>query len=267
MALKPNPANVANSANAKGATFEPMEDDMNELTQDTPTGQASRTVTEEAVHNAADAGHVVEPATPKNTAVAVNAGTSALARPTASAVMKVNVVSGMKDAFRVEYDSLPGIGAAPGSFVLKDGDIEIGAEITLQLMSYQESWVASPNDSKAPVELVRYSDDGKVDRDGNDLAAHVEDLKDQGYSKAKIGHRVILVGELIATEQPCDHIEQLVMVDLPDSGRRAFNSYTLQASYAVAKGRKTEEEAATLRLEVTTGKTKNGEKYPKVLIK
>lgn len=194
------------------------------------------------------------------------ARTSALANPSAKSVMMANVISGLKDAFRVEFDSLPGIGAAPGSFVLKNGDVEIGTEITLQLMSYQESWVAAPNDKKADVELVKYSDDGITSRDGTNLAAHVEDLKAQGYANAKVGHRVILVGELIASEIACDAVKQLVMVDLPDSGRRAFNSYTLQASYAVAKGRKSAEDAATLKLTVVTGKTKSGEKYPKVLV-
>ena len=79
--------------------------------------------------------------------------TSALA--TANSVAKMNVISGLKDAFRVEFDSLPAIGASQGTFNLKADDTDIGAEISIQLLSYQESWVASPNDTKADVELVK----------------------------------------------------------------------------------------------------------------
>ena len=191
--------NKAN-ANATAATFETEEKDET-MTQDT-----------------APAAEQVAPAT---TALAAPR-TSALA--TANSVVKMNVISALKDTFRVEFDSLPGIGASQGTFNLKADDTDIGAEISIQLLSYQESWVASPNDTKADVELVKYSDDGVTSRDGINLLAHVEDLKAQGYGKAKIAHRVILVGELLATAKDCDKVGELVMVDLPDSGRRAGHS-------------------------------------------
>ena len=196
--------------------------------------------------------------------------TTALAAPrstalaTANAVVKMNVISGYKDAFRVEFDSLPAIGASQGTFSLKADDTDIGSEISIQLLSYQDSWVGSPNDTKADVELVKYSDDGVTSRDGVNLAAHVEDLKAQGYSNAKIAHRVVLVGELLSTGKPCDKVGELVMIDLPDSGRRAFNTFVIQASYAVAKGRKTAEEAAVLKLKAIPEKTTRGDKYTKV---
>ena len=237
-----------NKANATAATFENEEMDET-MTQNTAPA--------------------TEQATSATTALATSA-TTALATPltsalaTANSVVKMNVISALKDAFRVEFDSLPGIGASQGTFNLKADDTDIGAEISIQLLSYQESWVASPNDTKADVELVKYSDDGVTSRDGINLLAHVEDLKAQGYGKAKIAHRVILVGELLATAKDCDKVGELVMVDLPDSGRRAFNTYVLQASYAVAKGRKTTEEAAVLKLKAVPEKTKNGEKYTKV---
>ena len=240
--------NKAN-ANATAATFETEEKDET-MTQDTAPA------TEQAA-----------PATTVLTAPAANAlvtpRTSALA--TANSVVKMNVISGLKDTFRVEFDSLPGIGASQGTFNLKADDTDIGAEISIQLLSYQESWVASPNDTKADVELVKYSDDGVTSRDGINLLAHLEDLKAQGYSKAKIAHRVILVGELLATAKDCDKVGELMMIDLPDSGRRAFNTYVLQASYAVAKGRKTTEEAAILKLKAVPEKTKSGERYMKVV--
>ena len=231
------------NANATAATFENEEMDET-MTQDT-----------------APAAEQVAPATTATTALAAPR-TSALA--TANSVVKMNVISALKDAFRVEYDSLPGIGASQGTFNVKADDTDIGAEISIQLLSYQESWTVGPNDTKADVELVKYSDDGVTSRDGINLLAHLEDLKAQGYSKAKIAHRAILVGELLVTAKDCDKVGELVMVDLPDSGRRAFNTYVIQASYAVAKGRKTADEAAILKLKAVPEKTKSGEKYTKV---
>ena len=209
---------------------------------------------------------VADPApAPAVTAVATTT-TRALSAPTAASVISKNVISDLKDAFRVEFDSLPNIGASQGTFNLKADDTDLGTELKLQLLSYQSSWTASPNDLKADSELVKYSEDGVTSKDGVNLAEHIEDLKAQGYSKAKVAHRVVLVGELLESKIPCESIGELVMVDLPDSGRRAFNSYTLQASYAVAKGRKTLEEAAVLTLKTTIEKTKSGEKYTKVAI-
>lgn len=238
-----------NKANATAATFE---------AEDETLDQAADTGTAEAAAAAVDTSEA-----PKTTALAA-AGTRALT--TASSVMKANIISGLQDAFRVEYDSLPAVGASLGTFVRKADETDLGPELKLQLISYQESWVASPNDTKADVELVKYADNSKTARDGTDLAAHVEDLKAQGYGKAKINHRVILVGELLEASKDDSMVGDLIMVDLPDSGRRSFQTYTLQASYAVAKKRKTEEEATILTLKAVNDKTKSGEKYTKVVI-
>jgi hypothetical protein len=243
-----------NKANATAATFE---------AEDETLDQAADTGTAEAVTVEATDGAVATSEAPKTTALAA-AGTRALT--TASSVMKANIISGLQDAFRVEYDSLPAVGASLGTFVRKADETDLGPELKLQLISYQESWVASPNDTKADVELVKYADNSKTARDGTDLAAHVEDLKAQGYGKAKINHRVILVGELLEAPKDDSMVGDLIMVDLPDSGRRSFNTFTLQASYAVAKGRKSAEEATILTLKAVNDKTKSGEKYTKVVI-
>ena len=240
-----------NKANATAATFE-AEDETLDQAVDTGTAEAA---TATAAVDTSEA--------PKTTALAA-AGTRALT--TASSVMKANIISGLQDAFRVEYDSLPAVGASLGTFVRKADETDLGPELKLQLLSYQESWVASPNDTKADVELVKYADNSKTARDGTDLAAHVEDLKAQGYGKAKINHRVILVGELLEAPKDDSMVGDLIMVDLPDSGRRSFNTFTLQASYAVAKGRKSAEEATILTLKAVNDKTKSGEKYTKVVI-
>lgn len=236
------------------ATFE-AEDGLDDAAVGTT---AAETVTAEtAVAAPAD-----QPAS--TTTALATAGQRALT--TASAVMKANVISGLQDAFRVEFDSLPAIGASQGTFNFKADDTDIGSEIKIQLLSYQDSYTCGPNDTKADVELVKYSDDGVTSRDGVNLKQHLDDLLAQGYSKAKIAHRVVLVGELLESKVPTEKVGELVMVDLPDSGRRSFQTFTLQVSYAVAKGRKTPEEASILTLKAVPEKTKAGEKYTKVVI-
>ena len=243
-----------NKANATAATFE-TEEGLDDAAADTAAVETADVGTTDAAP--ADQ--------PTSTTPALVAG-GQRALTTASAVMKANVISGLQDAFRVEFDSLPAVGASLGTFVRKADETDLGPELKLQLISYQESWVASPNDTKADVELVKYADNSKTARDGTDLAAHVEDLKAQGYGKAKINHRVILVGELLEAPKDDTMVGDLIMVDLPDSGRRSFNTFTLQASYAVAKGRKSAEEATVLTLKAVNDKTKSGEKYTKVVI-
>jgi len=214
------------------------------------------------------------PAATTATATAAPAATTAVATQTtravstARAVVTQNVLSDKKDAFYVEFDSMPRLAAEQGSFTLKDSsEADLGAEIKMELMSYQESWVASPNDKKADVELVKYSDDGVTSKDGVDLQQHIADLKEQGYAKAKIAHRCIIVGELLsAGPAGADLVGNLIQVDLPETGRRSFNAYTLQASWAVGKGRKTAAEAAILTLKAVKEKSRSNEVYTKIVI-
>jgi hypothetical protein len=187
--------------------------------------------------------------------------------PTAKSVVTQNVLSDKKNAFHVEWDSVPRISAEQGSFTTKGTTEEdLGTEIHIELMSYQSRWVASPNDKKADAELVKYSEDGITSNDGTDLKAHLADLKDQGYGNAKIAHRCIIVGELVKTAKGGESLlESLIQVDLPESGRKSFEAYQLQASWAVGKGRKTAAQASDLTLKAVKDKTKSGEIYTKIV--
>ena len=226
-----------------------------------PSFEAPETDVEEVTPSKAE---VVQQ--PGKAEIAVKAASPLAVAPTAKSLVTTNILTGFKDAFRVEYDSLPGIGASQGSFAFKDNDSELGNEIQLQLLSHQESWACGPNDNKADKDLVKYADNPTTSRDGVNLQAHLEDLKEQGFSKAKIAHRCIIVGELLATKGDQGRIGELVQIDLPDSGRKSFNTYSLQASYAVAKGRKTVEESTVMKLTAVKDKTTTGDIYTKVVI-
>ncbi len=256
MALRNSPTPVTTAAQ-----FET--EDETSAGESFDTSPAATTPTAQATNEAA----APTPAPSTSTAVATQRSTAVATRTTASAVHSQNVLSTLKDTFVVDFDSLPRILASQGSFMFKDNDEDLGAEIEMQLMSYQDSWVCSPNDTKADVELVKYADNATTSKDGVDLKQHLEMLRREGWSKAAIQQRCIIVGELLKTngKKESDRVGELVQMDLPDSGRRSFNTYTLQASFKVAKGRISAEDAAHLKIQAVKDKAKSGEIYTKTV--
>lgn len=234
--------------------------------RNTPANNAPLFETEEdgIVEQASQDVAVAETST--ETQVAVQAARP-VAKPTAKSIVTQNVLSGSKDAFHIEWDSVPRISAEQGAFILKDDSgAELGETLVMELTSYQDRWVASPGDIDADIELVRWSDDGIESPDGTNLKEHVRDLIAQGWPKAKIAHRCVVVGELVSTAKGGDTLlEQLVQIDLPESGRKSFAAYQLQASWAVGKGRKTVEQARMLNLKAVKDKTKDGKSFTKIV--
>lgn len=205
-------------------------------------------------------GHVGEPTTATTSVAVATPKTSALA-VTAKAVASASVLKPLENALVVEFDSLPRIAAAQGAFALKEGDVGLGAEITMQLLSYQYTWCASPGDTDADIEFVKYGDNATTAADGTNFAEHVASLKEQGFDKAKLQHRVTLVGELLTAGGKAGAadgvINNLVQIDLPDSGRKSFGSHMLQASFAVGKGRKSVEQVQNIKLSAVAVKDGN----------
>ena len=179
-----------------------------------------------------------------------------------AAAMRASALHSAKDAFRVNWDSLTAITAVQGSFINKADGSDLGAEVVINVVSWQHQWQAGPNDNKADIETLQYSDtdDGKVSNDGVDMAQHVNDLKAQGYSKAKLTHRLILVGEVIGGKLA----NKPIQINLPDTGRRAFEQHMTQVAFQQARGRLTAEQANTVVLKAVKEKAKSGEQYTKV---
>ena len=76
------------------------------------------------------------PATAAPAATTAVATQTTRAVSTARAVVTQNVLSDKKDAFYVEFDSMPRLAAEQGSFTLKDSsEADLGAEIKMELMS------------------------------------------------------------------------------------------------------------------------------------
>lgn len=152
---------------------------------------------------------------------------------------EIDVVRNLKDAYPVQFDSLTGILASQGRFSLRETGQQLGTKITLELMSYQDNYVVSPNDDKAPKEHVRYSDDGITCSDGTPCLTHLADLKELGYEKAKINARNIVVGALLSAEATKDLDGTLVQIDLSPKSKAQFDRYQIQTAYDLSKGKVT----------------------------
>ena len=251
---------LKNATPVDNSAFEDM--DGNEGTEGTVESQAA---TDEAA--AADAAPAAEAAPAKTSALAAQSGGRAL---TSATVMKQNVLSGLKDAFHISFDAVPRVKAEQGDLLLVDPEISLGTHVVLEVVSYQDRWVASPGDNKAPIELVKFSDNEHTADDGTDLNEHVRMLQEQGYGKAKKQQRLVVVGELLAVkstaEDAQDLIGSLVQIDLPDSGRRSFQGHVLQVSFKVAKGRLDGAEAARMQFTATKERSKQGDAYTKITV-
>lgn len=179
------------------------------------------------------------------------------------ALAMTNPAGGLKDAFPLEWNSLPRVLATNGSFYFKDeGNKAIGDEIVLDLVTIQDHWMLAPGDDRAEAkQYLRYSTDGVTATDGTDLKEHLKNLQELGYTRAAITQRLVIAGELVSTNKDQTRVGELVMIDLPPTGRGSFSSYTIQAAHAVSRGRKTVEEARRVKVRAVPAVSKQNKNY------
>ena len=205
----------------------------------------------------------VTPADVAKNALAAHQAKTALAAPKAN--INTMVVRQLKDALPVSFDTLTALKANQGKFFVAEKEQPIGEWVELQLMSWQDSWVASPNSMTAPKELVKYSSDGKTSDDGTDLIEHIAELKAQGFEKAKISHRCVIVGALLAAEKPANAtLGELVQIDMSPKSKSMFERYQANAAWNLSQGKLTEDEVKTVRLTANTAKGPDNTTYTKI---
>ena len=207
------------------------------------------------------------PATESPAAVAQRAVAAHQAAATALAVnskVNIHVISQLKDALPVDFNTLAQVQANQGKFRDKETEKNLGEVIEIELLSWQDSYVVGPNDTKAPKELVKYSDDGVTAKDGTDLAEHLQKLKDDGYSKAKKQHRCVLVGALLKAEKDQGLVGQLIQIDLSPQSRAMFMRYNANAAWQLKSGKLNEDTVKTLKLTAVAAKGPDNTDYTKV---
>lgn len=154
-----------------------------------------------------------------------------------------------KDAMPVEYNTLSQIVANSGNFMDRESKTILGDTIVFKLLSYQDSYVLSPNDDDAPDDTVKYSNDGIVCSDGTDVKSHLEFLKSNGFPKAALKQRVVLVVALESAIKSDKFNSSLVQIDLSPSSRTMWKRYMANVAYGVSIGKTQPEKASRVKAE------------------
>lgn len=148
----------------------------------------------------------------------------------------LNVMDQFKDAMKVEYNTLNQVIATNGNFVDRETKTVLGDTVVFTLLSFQDSYVVSPNDEDAPDEVVKYSDDGVTCSDGTDVQAHLVHLKGNGFPKASLKQRAVVVAAVESAVKTDKFNGQLVQFDLSPSSRTMWKRYTANVAYALSTG-------------------------------
>jgi hypothetical protein len=116
-------------------------------------------------------------------------------------------------------------------------------------MTYQDNWQISPGtDDAADTQHVRYSDDGKFTKQGEDCNEYLQALKDAGYTEAKMSQRVTMAGEILDCPGAQHFIGKLIQIDLSTTSKNMFDRFQFQSALDVARGKKTAEDVGVLKL-------------------
>lgn len=175
------------------------------------------------------------------TAAEQTTSTAVASKPvtTAIAIAKpdFSAMTVFKNAVPVEYNTLDQIIANAGNFMTREAKKPLGDTVVFELLSYQDSFVVSPEDDDAPDDLVRYSNDGEVCSDGTSVAAHLEHLRSNGYPKARLKPRVVVVGAIESFLKSEEHNGTIMQFDLSPASKVQWDRFLLNTGYGLKTGR------------------------------
>lgn len=154
-----------------------------------------------------------------------------------------------RNALPVEYNTLDQIIASNGNFVERETKTALGDTVHFDLLSFQDSFVVSPEDDNAPGEIVRYSNDGVVCSDGSDVKEHLYWLHQNGYPKARLKQRVVVVGAVTSAAKTDKFNGQLVQFDLSPASRTLWQRFAISAAYGLTTGRVTAAQVSKVKAE------------------
>jgi len=162
--------------------------------------------------------------------------------------LDMKVLDKLEGALEVEYNTLAQIITTNGNFVDRETKANLGDTILFELLSYQKSFVITPNDDKAPKEVVRYSNDKVTCSDGTMVAEHLQWLKENGYPKASIKDRVVVVAALqVCAKNGDTYNGTLAQFDLSPASKTQFDRYKANTAYSLGKGAITAEQATQVK--------------------
>ena len=158
-----------------------------------------------------------------------------------------DVISSLKNAMPVTFDMLIPLIATNGNVCKRSDKKPVGDQVIFELMSWQDSYVVSPNDDRGPKDCVRYSDDGIVCSDGTLVADHLVYLRSLGFAKASCKQRAVVVGSIISCSRTSELDDELVQFDLSPQSRASFLNYALGCVNKLRLGKLTSEQVTKIR--------------------
>lgn len=219
----------------------------------------------DAADSTATVAQAAAAASPAETTAAASTQTAvATKQASALAVSKsvdLRVMEVFKDALPVDYNTLSQMTAQQGSFLDRETKTVLGDKIVFELLSYQDSFVVSPEDEDAPDDMVRYSGDGVVCSDGTMVQAHLEFLKANGFPKARLKQRVVLVGAVESAAKSDKFNGQLVQFDLSPASRTQWVRFTANVAYGLKIGKFKPEQVNRISAETTLAQGKGNDTY------
>lgn len=167
----------------------------------------------------------------------------AAAAPRAMAVHKKieDPLKDLENAFPVSFNSLKQLVVTNGNVMVKDSKKALGAEVGIELISFQASFVVSPGiEGEEGAKMCRYSDDGVTATTGENMQEYLQALIAGDYPKAKFSERVVIVGCLFDAGKSREGEElkdSLVQVSLPPTSKASFQQYRLDNAFKISRGK------------------------------
>lgn len=151
------------------------------------------------------------------------------------------------------FGALPRVTAEQGTLLCDKENL--GPEIEITVLSYNDAYTIAPNDNDAPGDLCRYSYDGVVlnDGTGQTVDEYIEELRQMNYKNAGATHRYEVIALLDDAVEDHDEIGSVVQLSLSNQSAKQFDRYKLNTAMKLRQGLLTEEGAKKVTV---TAKTK-----------
>lgn len=179
----------------------------------------------------------------------------------AAAKFDMRVMETFKDALPVEYNTLAQVVAQQGSLIDRETKTVLGDKVVFELLSYQDSFVVSPEDDDASDELVKYSNDGVICSEGTNVQDHLNFLKENGFPKARLKQRVVLVGAVESAAKSDKFNGSLVQLDLSPASRTQWIRFTANIAYGLKIGKFKPEQVSRISAETTLAQGKGNDTF------
>jgi Fe-S-cluster formation regulator IscX/YfhJ len=213
------------------ASFEGMDDAATVGTAEKSTSPAAANV---------NAPEIKEEATQQNALTTAPATSLVAAGPVKKFTAALEEFRNVIDPAGMEFNTFTRVTVGLDGFE-DDQKRDLGKSLKMQLLSFNDRWVASPGSQEADATPhVRYSLDGKtIEGTGEDVMAYIKTLKEvEGYTDASLKQYMTIYGFLIATDGKEIDLEDryVIALQVPPQSRARFTRLQIEAGLKAGMG-------------------------------